>query len=161
MTTLRCTQKLLRRFAGPHSEVPLEPTTVLGDWYANILFSKPQLVLCISEHTLLPVVLPAKNAPSLPVRFVAAVHDILSELGVAPQAIAREMEQMRDLLIGRTQSGRVLGSLNDFMFQLGDAVILNPDESLLQISLQLGEAPCSPIGYKDPIRATMDLFASV
>ena len=60
MVTLRCTQKLLRRLEV--TDKPAAPTPVLGDWYANILFSRPhQLVLCVSERSLLPVVLLAKE----------------------------------------------------------------------------------------------------
>ncbi len=42
MFTLRCTHKLLRRGLpeSPHGEVA--PTTLLGDWYANVLVTRPQ-----------------------------------------------------------------------------------------------------------------------
>lgn len=42
MFILRCTQKLLQRMG---TSVPCGDaisTTVLGDWYANILFTRPQ-----------------------------------------------------------------------------------------------------------------------
>jgi hypothetical protein len=53
MYTLRCTRKLLRRIDEiPSSEV-VSPTTVLGDWYANLLYLRPQqLVLAMNERTL-------------------------------------------------------------------------------------------------------------
>ena len=32
------------------------PTTRLGDWYANLLFTKSQhLIVCVSERSLLPI----------------------------------------------------------------------------------------------------------
>lgn len=117
MVTLRCTRKLLRRLA--QSEQSTAPTTVLGDWYANVLFSRPQqLVLCVSERSLLPVVLPAKETNTLASRLSVAVGEMLQRLDVAPALIEREQTAMRDFAYGRTQNRRVLGSLNDLMFQL-------------------------------------------
>lgn len=82
----RCTAKLLARLKTPPAAAPAEPSTRLGDWYANRLFTRPaHLVLC--ERTLLPVLV-----------------------------AARELEEraMADMAVGRTSSKRVLGSMNDF-----------------------------------------------
>jgi hypothetical protein len=46
MVTLRCTQKLLRRISEPLLEKNEQPTTLLGDWYANILFSNTVTAQC-------------------------------------------------------------------------------------------------------------------
>lgn len=58
MFTLRCTAKLLARLkASPVVEMGT-PTSRLGDWYAHLLFTRPtQLVLCVSERTLLSVLI--------------------------------------------------------------------------------------------------------
>jgi hypothetical protein len=60
MFTLRCTARLLKRMkVAPLVACP-EPTTHLGDWYANLIHvGRQQLVLAVSEKTLLPVVVPA------------------------------------------------------------------------------------------------------
>jgi hypothetical protein len=114
MFTMRCTQKLLRRGLTESSAAEHVTTTLLGDWYANILFSKPQqLVLCVSEKTLLPVLVPAKDANSLPARVAEAACEMLIVLGVPPAAVQAERMQMQSSCIGRTASKRVLGSLND------------------------------------------------
>ena len=159
MFTVRCTQKLLRRLA--QSEQSTASTTVLGDWYANVLFSRPhQLVLCVSERSLLPVVLPAKETNTLAPRLSVAVSEVLQRLGVAPTLIEREQIAMRDFAYGRTQNRRVLGSLNDLMFQLSWYIGDRPAKSLLEHSLHLAETPCSPIGYSSPERVTVELFRS-
>ena len=161
MVTLRCTQKLLRRVPDQSSDFPGSPTTLLGDWYANLLFCKPQqLVLCVSERTLLPVVVPAKGIHTLPVRLALAVREVLIALGVAPDLAERERLEMQQCSYGRTESKRVLGVLNDRMFELSYIVHTQPDESLLQRSLFLAEAPCKPIGYNSPDRSTLELFTS-
>jgi hypothetical protein len=55
MLTIRCTRKLLRHLeADVTSETEL-PTTIFGDWYANVFFTKRRrLIIAISERTLLP-----------------------------------------------------------------------------------------------------------
>ena len=162
MVTLRCTQKLLRRVSGQRRDSPARPTTVLGDWYANLLFCKPQqLVLCVSERTLLPVIIPAKDIHTLATRLSAAVSETLLALGVARDLAERERVEMQLCAFGRTENKRVLGALNDRMFELSYIVQERPDESLLERSLFLAEAPCKPIGYNSPDRATLDLFASL
>lgn len=58
------------------------PTTVPGDWYANVAFSRPQrLVLCVSEQTRLPVGLPLKPAAMLALRLPADVGAVRLALG--------------------------------------------------------------------------------
>ena len=161
MVTLRCTQKLLRRVPGQRSGSTPRPTTLLGDWYANLLFRKPQqLVLCVSERTLLPVIVPAKEIHTLPARLAVAVRELLVALGIAPSLADRERAEMQQFCFGRTESKRILGSLNEFMFELAYVMDVRPDESLLQRSLFLAESPCKPIGYKSPDRATLELFAA-
>ena len=159
MLTVRCTQKLLRRL--DCREETSAPTTVLGDWYANILFSRPQqLVLCVSERSLLPVVLLAKENQTLAPRLGAAVGEVLLRLGVAPALAEREQTEMRSFAYGRTKNRRVLGSLNDLMFQLSWYLHDRPEASLLEHSLQLAETPCAPIGYSSPDKVTVELFRS-
>lgn len=52
MLTLRCTQKLMRRLKVPTKVGTHAPTTVLGDWYANLIYARPQqLVLCMNERS--------------------------------------------------------------------------------------------------------------
>jgi len=93
--TLRCTGKLLARL-GPATEVAREPpTTVLGDWYGTLIHApKMQLVLLVSARTLLPVVVPAREARTLVERFPLALARVLAELRVALSAIDREMQAM-------------------------------------------------------------------
>jgi len=159
MFSIRCTQKLLRRL--DQSEQWTGPTTVLGDWYANVLFSRPhQLVLCVSERSLLPVVLLAKEPNTLTPRLSVAVGEVLQRLGVAPALIEREQIAMRDFAYGRTQNRRVRGSLNELMFKLSWYLRDRPAKSLLEHSLHLAETPCSPIGYSSPDRVTVELFCS-
>jgi hypothetical protein len=159
MFTIRCTQKLLRRLE--HTEEVTAPSTVLGDWYANVLYCRPhQLVLCVSERSLLPVVLAAKQAYTLGPRLTAAVGHVLRKLGVASALIEREQAEMRAFAYGRTQNRRVLGSLNELMFQLSWYLHDSPDRDLVEHSLQLARTPCGAIGPGFPDEVTVELFSA-
>ena len=49
-----------------------------GTWVAIYVFTRPQLVLCVSERTLLPVLIPARDGSLLVARLREAVghmHD--------------------------------------------------------------------------------------
>ena len=72
MVTLRCTRKLLARLRASPEPEDVAPTTKLGDWYANLLYAPGgQAVLFVSERSLLPIVVPAKEARALVDRFRA------------------------------------------------------------------------------------------
>ncbi|MDO9435729.1 hypothetical protein [Hydrogenophaga sp.] len=161
MFTLRCTQKLLRRGL-KEPLVPLDgPTTLLGDWYANILFVRPQqLVLCVSERTLLPVVLPVRDIATLTNRLPEAAAEVMAAVGVPPASIKAEVEAMCACNVGRTASKRVLGSLNEMVFLLEAGLQHDPERSLLQQSLSLAQTPLKLLEYDAPDRATQALFLS-
>ena len=161
MFTLRCTQKLLRRGLTESLAGELAATTLFGDWYANVLVTRPQhLVLCISERTLLPVVVPAKGIGALPARLVEALPPILAALSIPPESVQAECEHMREHRIGRTANRRVLGSLNELMFLLEHSLYHHPERSLLDHSLWLAQTPCKGVEYNAPDRATHALFMS-
>lgn len=160
MFILRCTQKLLRRGLA-ETATDSQSDTVLGDWYANVLIARPRhLVLCISERTLLPVVVVAKDIKCLPQRVIQAVASVLHELRVAPLAIEAELAAMQTSHVGRTASKRVVGSLNELMFQLQSQLHLHPERSLLEQSLRLTEVPMKGVEYSSAGRATTALFES-
>ena len=154
--TLRCTRKLLKRLqASPGVDLD-PPTTRLGDWYATLVYERTeQLVLCVSERSLLPVVLPAKEARTLVPRFRDALAELLAGLGVPPDEIERERAEMADVRIGRTASRQILGSMNDFLRALS---YRPPGRSLLDESRQLAEAPCGPIGMRSPDELTVEML---
>ena len=62
MVVLRCTQKLLLRLKQADLSPGTESTTLLGDWYGNILrIGRQQFLLFISERSRLPVVIPIRE----------------------------------------------------------------------------------------------------
>ena len=107
MTTLRCTQKLLAVMKVAHSKQAMPElnsggTNRLGDWSLNLLHTRPKLVVAVCEHGRLGLVLAAAPYATLPQRFVAAVHNQLLAIGVAPELAQRECDAMQHLTITPT-----------------------------------------------------------
>jgi len=158
MVVLRCTRRLLRRLHETAAEDAPASSTVLGDWYANVLwvYRKP-LVLAVSARTLLPVLLPARDPASLGPRLVAALGHTLTALGIPAHRIEEEQRHMAQIVFARTLSRQILGTMNDFYRMLDPA----PDQPLISAALELAEAPCAPIGMETPDRVTVNLFDAV
>ena len=136
---------------------PPAPTTILGDWYANLLYvGKQQLVLYVSEKTLLPVIVPAVDAKLLARRLPEALFDVLKALGITWSAIDCEMREMQEAIVGRTASRSVLGMMNDFAFAMPHR---RRNESLTALALWLAETPCKPIDMNSPDQKTKAAFA--
>ena len=114
MFTLRCTARLRKRLVTTEETASAPPSTTLGDWYAHLLFTRPQLVLCVSDRTLLHVLVPARDGSFLVRRLREGVGQMLRALGVGEAAAAEEENAMLDAVIGKTMSRQVVGSLNDF-----------------------------------------------
>ena len=86
-------------------------------------------MLCLSERTLLPVVLPARELATLGTRLASAAGQVMA----------------------------AIGSMNDFAFML--AAQFDPNASLLDLSLDLAETPCGPLRMESPMRATLAVFS--
>jgi len=157
MVVLRCTRKLLRRLRKTPAEDAPTSSTLLGDWYANVVFvyRKP-IILAVSARTLLPVLIPARDPASLGPRLAAALAEILAALGIPADQIRDEQQQMAQIAFAPTISRQILGTMNDFDRMLEPA----PGQSLTSAALELAQAPCGPIGMDSPDRATVSLFAN-
>ena len=159
MTTLRCTSKLLKRLGTRGPGDPPPPDNVLGDWFANILYTRQgHFILLVSERSLLPVLTTARDLDHLVPRFMNHLGEVLSALGVRRELIDRELSRMEPLYFGRTNSRSVLGTMNDFVQMFRYMLPNGQDLSLLDWSLQLAKAPCGPIDMESPNRLTRRLL---
>jgi hypothetical protein len=161
MYAVRCTRKLLDRAAPKDLVLPAAPTNVLGDWYANIVFARPeQLVMCMSQRTLLPVIVTAKDIKHLPKRIATAVEQMLNAIGVPTDDVAAELSKMQEAVFAKTADRRALGSLNDFVFHLQHGTGSHPDMSLNERALRMARMPCGALGYAYPSEATLAAFVA-
>ena len=159
MFTLHCTKTLLERIKGPIVAVPPVPTTVLGNWYATVLFWKPQVALLVNERTLLPVLLPLAPAGTLAERFPGQLAEVLSALNVDPNFIANEVGAMSQWSMAKTANRSVLGTMNEFAFLADGYRDLMEEPDLQTLTIRLTDTPCSPLKYSSPAQALREIVA--
>lgn len=118
MLTLRCTAKTLKRFGLVPEDEPPASTGRLGDWYAKLLnLGTRRYVLCVSERTLLPVIVPARREEFQRL-FVDHLGTMLSLLEVPTSETMAETAEALDVAIARTGSRSVLGVMNSMALTL-------------------------------------------
>lgn len=157
MFTLRCTDSLLKHLRVAPEARPSPSTTKLGDWYAHLTAtSGRRVILCVSEKTLLPVVLDVTSEAKLPGALGIALREVLAGMGVPEPLIDQELSEMDVSAFSRTSSQSVLGSMSDFAYMM-QAPASDP-ESLTSLSLWLAETPCKPLKMGRPKDAVASVF---
>jgi hypothetical protein len=150
---LRCTRKLLRQLHVAPADVVPAPTTILGDWYANILFYRPHhVVLCVSERTLLPVLVASAPLKTFAPRMRDAAVELLRAIEVPEERIEAEAAQMETAILTTTDNKTVVGSMNDFSRALDH--YMGSGLSLPAIARRLADTPCGPLDMGSPDRMT-------
>lgn len=143
MTRLLCTDTLLQRLdtAGLAPPDEAEPPSRLGDWSATLLALRPaRLVLAVSEHALLPTVIDADDAASVPERLPEAVYQLLLALDVPPDLARLERTAMQPLLpcpMPGSAPGAMHGPLNAFGVELHAAWERGLSRSPAELTLHL------------------------
>ncbi len=151
VVTIRFTRKLLKYLHADAVDTEVTPTTVLGDWYANMFFTRHlRLVICVSERSLLPVFVEAKDRTTFAERLCEAVQAVMEGIGVARGIIEQELYEMSQVRIGTTSSRRVLGSLNELSFLSRYSIARRPQMDLTTLATEIAETPCSLLEYESP-----------
>ena len=158
MIAIRCTKKLLERIGAP-SPVTAPTTAILGDWYARpVAAGHQRLILLISEHSRLPVVMPARDVKRLAANFPDALAAVLWGLGLSAAVIQGELEAASEAVIAKTDSRSHLGTLIDFSYLLAGYAKNATGLDLVDLALWLSNAPVAPLGMSSPDRVTRDLL---
>jgi hypothetical protein len=159
MVTLRCTKKLLHQLRTVPSPKPRPPTTALGDWYATLVHTRPHpLVLCVSEQSLLSVILPARELGMLASRFQKAVREHLLVLGTSLQDVEREAAAMRQIELGATVSRSVRGSMRELTFAVEDELQRGRFPAIEELQLYLSTYIMGAIGMRYPYEVALELL---
>jgi hypothetical protein len=141
-----------------------DPTsTALGDWFANRFnFGAQRFIMCTSEHSLLTLLVPARDLRKLPDRLSLALGAVLADMEAPHRPREIELAAMQRYQIARTNSRSVLGSMND-MSGLAEAELAARDGrlDLHEVNLRLAEVPCGPLGYRTPGETAWELLCSV
>lgn len=151
MLIVRATKKLRDKIGGIAARPDDASSTLLGDWYANLLAWRRPHVILVNARTLVPVVTPLAPAKGLTARLPDVIADALLALGVAHEFVDAEHEGMGEVRIAPTADRSVVGSMNDFAF-LADhrrqqASNDLDDLSLGKLSKDLAHVPCGQL-YK-------------
>lgn len=162
MVTIRCTKKL-RDFLDTTLTEPLLPSTsMLGDWYANLIdTSAGRLVLIVNQKSLLAVVIPVMSASRLEDWFRMRVYNLLQMIGVDPRVAVAELKHYEEVQYAATASRSVLGSMNDFgaILQVWFDPGLGMEAlDISEMEVRLSEVPCKPLGYDFPRKRAKELL---
>jgi len=160
MLTLRCTEKLCKKLRLPKLGDAPASTTTLGDWFGHPVSTRHmRVILLVNEKSRLAVLVAARQLDRFEQRFRDAVADLLLDLGVPAEAVAREIEAMHDLVYARTNSRSVLGTMNDYALALHLGLEQELEKTLHEQALHLSETPCGPLGYASPHEVVLTLLA--
>ncbi|MFN2399558.1 MAG: hypothetical protein ABR543_13115 [Gemmatimonadaceae bacterium] len=162
LITLRCTQRLLKRLRSEVAPAEHFPTAVLGDWYANLLATRPShLALCVNERSLLSVVVPVADTRGFVARFQRAAVRRLWQIPASSRVLSAEEQAMGEMHIGRTRSRSVLATMTQLAFAAQVRLQEEPTVDLDELGLWLCDTPCSALTTYWPLREAVALLGQV
>lgn len=150
MYTVRGTKKFLDRVGRPMVDPP-SSSTVLGDWYANALFWRPQVALFVNATTFVPVLIPLAPASGVVARFPTSMAEVLGALGIDPRFVDSEVTEMSSAVLAKTASRQVLGVMNEFTLMAEHTISTGRSDpaDLLGLSVWLANTIVGPISKDD------------
>jgi hypothetical protein len=121
-----------------------------------VRFGRQQVVMATSERSLLTVLLPARDLrQSLVPNLQWAVQQLLVVLGIPPNTVSREIAAMQPTAFASAVNRRVLGSMNEFAWQLG--FHLSRTDDTLELARRLSDTPMSAVGSKSSLGIPADV----
>lgn len=157
---VHATRKLLTRVGKPSPDPGERSTTVLGDWYATVLFWRPQVALFVNEPTLLPVLMPLAPAATVTRRFPRDLSLLLAVHQVSRRFIDAELTQMTDCRIARTSNRSVVGIMTEFSRLAETYRTSDSEPNLIEIAVRLAGTPCGPL-YRRHVSPDRELAALI
>ena len=162
LITLRCTRKLLRLLDGNPVDCALEATAALGNWYGNLVPTVAgELVVLANERTLLSVAVPVQMVDRVFIEFPERVYNLLRMIGVPTQIALQECAELETVMLARTESRSVLGSLNEIALHY--QLVAERDSGRNSLSLSAVERQLSghlhgPLNYVHPADIARELL---
>lgn len=160
MIVLRCTQKLLNRNPGPPNARQDTLVPMLGSWHANVIrLANSPIVLCVSDISLLAVLVQGKDFPNFGSAFRDRLAQRLRRLGLSQETISVERAAMEIVQIQPSNSRSVLASMNDFVrhlkFKVGNSFNFVDANALEDM---LSEIPMGALKYHYPVEVAAAAF---
>jgi hypothetical protein len=123
---------------------------ILGNWYAKVIFSKPQVALFVNERTLLPVLMPLAPASSLVERFPQYLFKVLLSQGVSESFMQQELNYLDEVVYCKSTNRSIIGILNMFTYHLESYQSIHYANDWYELSMMMADTPCGPL-YKSTI----------
>jgi hypothetical protein len=159
MVTICCTARLLKRAHFQSEASTPDPTTALGNWHAHLIYiNRNQLILFVNDNSRLALITPAKDARSITSHLIERLSILLPQLGARPEWILAEAREMADTHIAASRSRSVLGTMNDYKFQIEAYFGDIPDGNLQELEMNLSEVPAGPMKYRYPADVAIELL---
>jgi len=163
---LHCTQKLLKELGKPYLQNSDEPTTGLGNWYANLLtIDRRKCVMFTSEKTLYSFLIPKvrkENLTNIVDVFLYNLNINLQAEGFPIEVICRVMQECSDIGFAKTSSKQVLGSMNELAFQYQNVIVKHfgglESISILGVNKEINRTIMGGIKYLHPIEALREFL---
>ena len=159
MTIINATKKAWDRLKATPPSANNVDDTILGPWCAHIFcFGHRQFLTLTNERTLFTIIVPAKDITDVEVVLPQTVAEILERYEMPKQLSTILLKQLPVVQFTRNTNRQVLGSMNDFITTAKFILQDTPDISLINLSLQLCQMPCSPIQMKSPKEAILEIL---
>ncbi len=153
MAIIRCTAKLLNELGAKPTNAPDQPPS-LCDWHANLLWlDRKKYVLFTNDQTLYSLLVHWRKTPrsaDFLERFRFGLFKSLMGEGLAEAQVEYMMSEHAYIIIAKTNSRSVLGSMNDLAFQIKSIIHRMgrlADADLSEISRELNRIPMRAIKY--------------
>lgn len=150
MFYLHCSKQLLVRVSSGLSEPAGTGGNILGNWYAKVIFSKPQVALFVNERTLLPVLMPLAPASSLVERFPQYLFKVLLSQGVNESFMQQELNHLDEVVYCKSTNRSIIGIQNMFTHLLEGYQSIHYANDWYELSMMMADTPCGPL-YKSTI----------
>jgi len=161
MGVLRCTSKYRKALGLPErlGEPLPRPTNALGEWYANTLnVGALRLLHYHSSGSRLSVIVPLSPRKTAEARFVAALDELLGQLGASAAQKDQEIGALLPFTYGRATDRSVLSTLRDHGHGVKWDLHFGHAHSPTQLTWRLAETPCGPLNGRSPDAVTLELL---
>ena len=165
MVTIRCTAKLLKELGTKPTSLATRPPG-LYDWHANLLWvDRKKCVLFTNDLTLYSFLIHKVKKPlsaGFSEQFRLGLFKSLMSDGLNDSQVKRMLGSQDSIVIAKTNSRSVLGSMNDLAFQIKYMVQAKGGLAMVdlaEINRQLNRIPMGAIKYNfsiDELRRRLD-----
>ncbi len=162
MITLRCTRKLQEFLSVDFLDNPELSKARLGDWYTNLIPTlSGDLIIFVSEKSLLTVAIPVWESKNLLSLFGFRVANLLRMINIHPKIIAKEITHYGQIQFAKTESRSILGTMNEIALHFqykAQYAKKEEDYSISNMELELSEYIWKRQNYRYPSEVAKEIL---